>query len=61
MEALAGARFTLRLEEEQPLRVVYQFAAELGERAGIPGCSRVQIWLGHRHGMNLARSDRRSR
>ena len=31
MEAPAGARFTLRLEEEQAPRVVYQFAAELGE------------------------------
>lgn len=31
MEALAGARFTLRLAEEQAPRLVYQFAAELGE------------------------------
>jgi|SRR6187397_2839089 len=45
MEALAGARFTLRLEEEQPLRVVYQFAAELGE-VSVSGLVTVEVEAG---------------
>ena len=45
MEAPEGARFTLRLEQEQALRVVYQFAAELGE-VRISGLVTVELQAG---------------
>ena len=45
MEAPTGARFTLRLEEEQAPRVVYQFAAELGE-VRVSGLVTVEVDAG---------------
>lgn len=46
MEAVEGARFTLRLEREEAANIVYRFEAELGGAASASGSVSVELGAG---------------